>query len=57
VKYIIEFETGDSLTTEDAELAQLHRERGRFVQELPCASSQPAEAAEATPAAQTRTTS
>ena len=27
----IEFETGDSITTEDEALAQLHREKGRMV--------------------------
>jgi hypothetical protein len=33
-RYIIEFETGDSLTTEDKALADLHREKGRLVMEI-----------------------
>lgn len=30
----IEFETGDTLNTEDEALAELHRERGRSVTEI-----------------------
>jgi hypothetical protein len=33
--YRIEFETGDSLVTEDKELADLHREKGRLIVEIP----------------------
>lgn len=36
-RWRIEFETGDSITTEDEGLADLHRSRGRLVTELPVA--------------------
>lgn len=34
-RWRIEFETGDSLVTEDEGLAQIHRGKGRLVVELP----------------------
>jgi hypothetical protein len=34
-KWRIEFETGDTLVTEDEALASLHREKGRIVVPLP----------------------
>lgn len=31
----IEFETGDSLTTDDVSIVELHRKKGRFIVDLP----------------------
>lgn len=37
-RWRVEFETGDSLVTEDEALVQIHREKGRLIMELPSIS-------------------